>query len=73
MIRHISERIGYSGRCWLDEKETNSIHHLLSDCPALRGRRLQFPGIKFVMFDGHPTDKSAESYQKYRLALSKYK
>lgn len=73
MIRYISERIGYSGRCWLDEKETNSIYHLLSDRPALRGSRLQFPGMKFEIFYGHPTDKSSESYQMYRLVLWKFK
>ena len=45
MIGLLSERFGYPRndlcRSCLDEEEEESVQHLLCDCPALQGRRLQ--------------------------------
>ena len=45
MIGRMSERTGYPRndlhRSCLDEEEEESVQHLLCDCPALQGSRLQ--------------------------------
>ena len=50
MIGRMSERMGYPRndlcRSCFDEEEEESVQHLLCDCPALQGRRLQCLGSR---------------------------
>lgn len=66
LVEVLSEYMGYTGNysrmSCLDEREEESVQHLVYDSPVLRRCRKQFFGIHSyrVLFERHLTDKSSK-------------